>query len=355
MNSLTEHIEYLLTQHDCIVIPGFGGIVLRAQEAFFTEGETLFPPCKSAGFNPGLTHNDGLLANSLMIERNISFNEAMILIELWVKELHAALLRGETIKLESIGTFSMNEHQSLTYNPAETNLFDLDLFGFETLSLTRLQPKETTEVTVTPETTPANPDILLIPVNLRFLRHVSAAVLILIGLLFVSHPLEDKRLPDNYASIISSDWIRKSIVPAVSVPAEEVVLQDPVILTEEESVSDVSQLTPEVVSDNESAETGITLSEPEKVPVPVPAPEPPVIKEKRYYIVIGSFPSLKQAQERMQTLSDQGIKGVEYLKKDNKYRIYVNSFVDKQQANRFLEDFRLMYPSFKDAWLLMHR
>ena len=39
MLAITKHIEYLLTEHDCVLIPGLGGFVLQDRPARFSTEE----------------------------------------------------------------------------------------------------------------------------------------------------------------------------------------------------------------------------------------------------------------------------------------------------------------------------
>ena len=62
MIELAKHIEYLLLENDCVVIPSLGGFIAHYQPAHYEESEGIFlPPIRSIGFNPQLTMNDGLL------------------------------------------------------------------------------------------------------------------------------------------------------------------------------------------------------------------------------------------------------------------------------------------------------
>ena len=47
MLELVRHIEYLLTEHDCVLVPGLGGFVLQYVPARFSEGrKSIQPPGK---------------------------------------------------------------------------------------------------------------------------------------------------------------------------------------------------------------------------------------------------------------------------------------------------------------------
>ncbi|MEG1586495.1 MAG: SPOR domain-containing protein [Bacteroidales bacterium] len=346
MNLLTSHIEYLLTLHDCVIIPEFGGFVLRNQEAKFVNHSKMIPPCKVVGFNAALTHNDGLLANSLMQEKNISFAEA--------KSMQLVLQRGENMDMGSLGTFC-NEEGALQFIPAHQNLFDLNLYGFSDLSL---QPIHLTPV-LQSEPQVAENDVVMVPVNLRLLRRVTAVVAMITGLLLVSHPLEHGNIPQHYASMISSDLLSKAIVPNFSYYQEQIdqpdnqvasdsVLYDSEVISENDNPA--AEM-PEEASASSESQTDLKPNITSPVEETILQPQP----VKRYYIVVGSFPTEPQAVSRITALARKGLEGVQYLKKDNKYRLYINTFTDKKDANKFLADGRPNHPEGAVAWVVAPR
>ena len=65
MHDFVRRIEHLLTEHDCVIVPGLGGFVQNETEAHFDYKDQLFyPPSKQIGFNARLHFNEGLLAES---------------------------------------------------------------------------------------------------------------------------------------------------------------------------------------------------------------------------------------------------------------------------------------------------
>ena len=67
MIELAQHIEALLLENDCVIVPGFGGFVAHYAPATHVKEENLFlPPTRTIGFNPQLKLNDGVLVQSYM-------------------------------------------------------------------------------------------------------------------------------------------------------------------------------------------------------------------------------------------------------------------------------------------------
>ena len=64
MIELAQHIETLLLENDCVIVPGFGGFVAHYSPATRVKEENIFlPPTRIIGFNPQLKLNDGVLCN----------------------------------------------------------------------------------------------------------------------------------------------------------------------------------------------------------------------------------------------------------------------------------------------------
>ena len=67
MIELAKHIEVLLLENDCVIVPGLGGFIAHRRQASFSERTGEFqPPLRTIGFNPQLVMNDGLLVQSYM-------------------------------------------------------------------------------------------------------------------------------------------------------------------------------------------------------------------------------------------------------------------------------------------------
>ena len=72
-----DHIQYLLYRHNCVVLPGFGGIVLQYSPARIHPAQHIFqPPRKALAFNRSLTTNDGLLISHVANAEQLHYDDA---------------------------------------------------------------------------------------------------------------------------------------------------------------------------------------------------------------------------------------------------------------------------------------
>ena len=77
MEKVDKHISELLYQHDCVIVPEFGGFVANYCSAkIHPTQHTFTPPSKSIVFNSNLKNNDGLLANHIALAENTNYPEA---------------------------------------------------------------------------------------------------------------------------------------------------------------------------------------------------------------------------------------------------------------------------------------
>ncbi|RZK88838.1 MAG: SPOR domain-containing protein, partial [Hymenobacter sp.] len=65
--TLSDHLRPLLRDHDCVIIPDFGGLVAEPAPARVQPAgrHLLSPPTRQVAFNQALTRNDGLLLDAL--------------------------------------------------------------------------------------------------------------------------------------------------------------------------------------------------------------------------------------------------------------------------------------------------
>lgn len=74
MIELERHIEILLLENDCVIVPDLGGFMAHHCEARYDAEDHLFlPPQRTLGFNPQLKLNDSLLAQSYVEAYDISY------------------------------------------------------------------------------------------------------------------------------------------------------------------------------------------------------------------------------------------------------------------------------------------
>ena len=149
MQNIPFHIAFLLTQHACVIVPGLGAFVVSPVD----KGERnrwgiLSPPEFILKFDPGIKHNDGLLANSISNEKKCPVSEANQLIEKYVNFLFTTINEGGKAKIPWVGCLFKDDNESF-FQPERTlscNASNYGLSGFSMPSVNDLHQQPDTSV-----------------------------------------------------------------------------------------------------------------------------------------------------------------------------------------------------------------
>ena len=139
MIELAQHIEALLLENDCVIVPGLGGFVAHYTPAMrVAEENTFLPPTRIIGFNPQLKMNDGLLVQSYMAVYDTDFSDATRIVGKSVKELLALLHENGKADLPNIGELRYNIHDSYDFTPYDDKLTTPYLYGLGSFEMQEL-------------------------------------------------------------------------------------------------------------------------------------------------------------------------------------------------------------------------
>ena len=118
---ISGYIQDLLWEYECVIIPGFGGILATYRPAEMVLAEhVVYPPSKSLAFNEYLSNNDGLLINYISQKAQVSYAEAADQVDIWVKKTKDLLAANEEIYLPKIGRFHRDVEKKLRFEPDTT-------------------------------------------------------------------------------------------------------------------------------------------------------------------------------------------------------------------------------------------
>lgn len=136
---LERHIEILLLNNDCVIVPGLGGFMTNHVEARYDDEDHMFlPPLRTLGFNPKLRLNDSLLAQSYIEAYDISYPEAFRRIESEVNELKQRIENEGYYELNDVGTLKLNEEGCYVFTPCEAGILTPELYGLSSFDMPRL-------------------------------------------------------------------------------------------------------------------------------------------------------------------------------------------------------------------------
>lgn len=139
MIEIERHIQKLLLTADCVIVPGFGGFIAHHVPARYDDARRAFyPPLRTLGFNPQLTMNDSLLAQSFVETYDISFPEATVRIEENVARLEEAIATRGRYDMEGLGTMTMTEDGVYNFVPCKNGILTPGFYGLAEFEMARL-------------------------------------------------------------------------------------------------------------------------------------------------------------------------------------------------------------------------
>ncbi|MGL6180224.1 MAG: SPOR domain-containing protein [Tannerellaceae bacterium] len=391
MLRIISHLETLLLDHNCVIVPKLGGFVLQEQGFdYIGQTHTFSTTSKSISFNKSLQHNDGLLTESYMKMYAISFEEAKSMIEADIKEINHAIVENGSVDLSTLGVLKLENGITNFYPSEDEYSFSADTYGLENICLPTLN-----ELLNIPEEAPEQ-DTIYIPIKRKAFKWVAAAAAIIAIAVTISIPtLDSLGLKTNYASIIPKQTIKalndihthnsytginediSTLIDKIAEPediynttsndstsidfaaTEEISsLDNTTLLLEEISIEeDINQKQAKVITSPAKDAKSLVVKDTTKVVATTPPNEKKGVminmtpsKTKEYYIVVGSFPNKTQALQLYDKFSAAKIQTLGIIERDGKYRIYANKFENRENADKYLLDLK-KNPDFKDAWV----
>lgn len=145
--SVLECIKELLYEHECVILPNFGGIITSYKGSEIDHiSNSLTPPTKSISFNSYLKKDDGLLTNAFATLNKSSYSEASIEVKKWVEEVSYNLNAKRSYSLEGIGLFSLDiKENKISFNPIGTENFLIESYGLPIITANPILRSKTFE------------------------------------------------------------------------------------------------------------------------------------------------------------------------------------------------------------------
>lgn len=348
MTELERHIAKLLLDNDCVIVPGFGGFMAHHIAASYDEKNHIFlPPTRTVGFNPRLTMNDSVLAQDYVSCYDLSYPEALKRIESEVDEFRQMIL-GEDggYELCGIGRLYALENGEYDFIPNDTGITTPATYGFQAFELDTLpateSASESTSVasvddirktepspfaTCSPiaeaaapapthnEEEETEPQTLSLNIPVKILRHMAAACIVLFVMLSFPSRLGDASTGTTNQSAIDTKWLYE-IMP------KEMTSGKPESLVASEEAAQAKA--------NEHADESDALP--------------------YYTIVLASRVSIKNAQQYVDKLHQQGMTEANVCRSNGFTKVIYKKFASRAEANSALSQLKAD-SSFADSWI----
>ena len=306
---IEKHISALLYRYQCVTVPGFGAFITETVSARYNETSNTFaPPKKTILFNSLLQQNDGLLANHIALEEQISFNEAVVLIQdqisLWKEELG----NKKVVYLKNIGELSLNSEQKIQFEPVGSTNYLTSSFGLTAVMATALMREQQTETKVIELATATKNKP-----RLQWMRY-AAAVVAAVGLYSSVSTYQEYEVYQQKKLAVEKD-VQNQIEQKLQ--QATFVIEAPTVI--KEKIAEVTTKT----------------------------------EQKPFHIVAGAFKTEAKAQILTNELKAKGYVNAKYLttSKHNMRPVVYNSYATQEEAQA---DLRQIHEKVnKDAWIFI--
>jgi hypothetical protein len=293
MTEFYTFLEHLLYDHECVIIPQFGGFVVNAQDYQFNAKEgKIYPKRKCVAFNEKLKTDDRFLTTEWAKKQSISQKEASYEIAAISKELKSQIISQGYLTIGEIGAFTLNTENRLSFTPNPDFNADLTVFGLFPVSLGYThQPKvvkPTLEVIPIAEDLPTTISEEYEPVKLSRSVYVYALIAFLLaglGAFFLTEP--------------ASNQAQSSL--------------NPIKIEKKEPVSVKATVAPAAP---------IQMDTVQKNTIDAPAEISAEADQNVIYLIAASFQTLSQAEKGLKEFKSRGFDQAEIILKNEQTKFY---------------------------------
>ncbi|MCM1313148.1 MAG: SPOR domain-containing protein [Bacteroides sp.] len=370
MMNLSKHIEILLLEHDCVIIPKLGGFIANQMEAHYgSQADNLFaPPYRTIGFNKNLLVNDGLLVQSYMQVYDASYPDAYKQMEMDIDEVLQQLDLNGTFLFEGIGTVHKNIDGNITFESLEKGTLTPGLYGLCALEVKSLsEAKKERELINSIQSTTVLPiqsegslssacishehngeeENVTIRLHRRWLDVSIAAVVAILLFFLFSYPSFRNSSPSDtcvagslyvgkenkYSSVGENNPASFSKSVSGKVDGKRMKNEKPQTANDD---TDIAQIKEETVQ----VDTVRALDNEESA------------FKKEYVLVLASYVSKPNASVFIERLKSEGYSDAEYIRTGKISRIVYSCYSSRDEAADSLSILRKKHSAFKEAWIL---
>lgn len=295
MTEFYTFLEHLLYEHECVIIPQFGGFVVNAQDFQFNAKEgKIYPKRKCVAFNEKLKTDDRFLTTEWAKKQSISQKEASIGIAAISKELKSQISAQGYVTVGELGAFTLNSENRLSFSPNPDFNADLSVFGLFPVGLGHAIPKEKKTVLEEAPLAEDLPSYTPEPSPIKVSRSVYVYALIAfiiggMGAFFLTEPSSHQS-----QSSLNPIKIEKKVAAPVAVAAPKA---------------------PAVTAP-------VQLDTVQKKSIAIPTKVAIQADQDVIYLVAASFQSLAQAEKGLKEFKSRGFEQAEIILKNEQTKFY---------------------------------
>ncbi len=365
---LAKNISTLLYEHDCVIVPGFGGFVCSYHPAEIHPGQHAFhPPSKKILFNSALQANDGLLVSHVAIKHGISFDEALKMITEEVNELAFDIKSGKRVTLDAVGILYADPDGNIQFDQDRTKNYLSDAYGLATFVSPPVHRQLRKSIRKQPTAPPdRRPEKQASPMlkKAAYWSTGIAATFLLLGLILLNFNRVNDLMQSETSFLPSIG--KSSAKTEIIKPAEttDVTHQQQIVFFEK-SDNELNYLAEK--SDIEATgingkdgddDTAIYADLSAELELPAafaeaPAPEAPAVisNQRMYHLIAGSFERVDNAEVLIEKYTGHGYQPAIIGQAANGYyRVSIAAYIRKDEALTELEKARTAFNP--NIWLL---
>lgn len=139
---ILKGIKEQLFLNDYLVIPNFGGFVLRQTSSHFSaSGTLLMPPAKTVSFNAQLKQNDGVFMQWLQAQLKCDGPQALAHLADFAEYCKSLLQNRGRLTVDGIGFFYTDFENNICFEPQQQANFLAASFGLLPVTAKELEPE----------------------------------------------------------------------------------------------------------------------------------------------------------------------------------------------------------------------
>lgn len=356
MTELVKHLEKLLLENDCVILPGLGGFLTFYSPARWVEEEGIFlPPLRTIGFNPQLKMNDGLLIQSYMQAYNTTFPDATKRVEDAINELVKTLKEKGKTELHGIGKLSLTFENTYEFQPNEDGILTPELYGLSSFGISEIKPlvlplpKKENSLSRREQ----HSKHYEIKINRSFMRHSVAIAAAIIIFFFLSTPAENTYIErENYAHLFSFD-AKNALTNSSLTSRSKLFNKSNYYSDESKDLLQDYQTKPKTTKVEHVKKPDIYTPKEENhhSSNPIKEIKASTVKDGKYSVIVASIANLSDAAPLIEKYKREGYPDATVIQGDGRIRISLMSFNDVNEAYYAISILKLE-DRFKDAWLL---
>ena len=371
MVELAKHIEILLLNNDCVIVPGFGGFMAHHVDAVYDEEERLFlPPSRTLGFNPKLHINDSLLVLSYVEAYDISYPDAIKRIEAEVSEMRQLINNQGFFELPDIGVILTNDEGNLEFEPCSAGILTPELYAlssFECNKLSKLSEKQeetipTVGVAVPEAQKPVEEEPVktvvvelqqeqqeveseyedyeddVVTIKVSTLKKIAAVAVVLLVVVFAIFPFGGY----NYFDGLQKGSIDTGLLTKVMPKAQTTTPEE---LGAIKVINGAAVRMDRTEAENKAAAN----AEINKASEPVSEADE---SKPTFVIVLASRVTKNNAERYVSSLIKKGVKDARVIAASNGSKVICGKYSSESEAMNGVQELREMSSEFKDAWVM---